>query len=473
MAMTRLIPADAVLPQLASVLDAQTMRGVFEQHLLFANMPPVSIAECEIERVKYRPGRNCIVAYKLALRDATGVMEQRLCAGIFTPDEAVTRHEKALSHAIYSTPYFAPVTHIPALNMLLWAFPNERKLTALPILIDAGRLREELLPEVVRGRWGDGWEIVNVVNTISNYFPEHSCCVNIKLTLNRASSNANLNWEIIGKTHYDDGGEETARQMAALSRSTDADIAYARPLGYQQPYRLLWQERVPGVTLHSLLVTGQAGHALLARVARAVAALHGTQLACDRRVLLHNVMGKLISAQDAVISARPDCAASLRQVVARMLDSAGSLQPHFDGTWHGDLHSHNILVSPSKIYLVDVDRLAIGPPLADLGSFLAELIYRGCLNDESLEAMRPKLMTIVAAYRQRTCWPVPEQDVAWFTACALIHERALRCVTSLKFVRRETLDQLITVAARIVDGELFVKAFASALSSVENAGRLA
>jgi aminoglycoside phosphotransferase (APT) family kinase protein len=473
MALARLIPTDAVLPQLTSILDAQTMQRLFEQHLLLQNNHQLNIIACDIERVKYRPGRNCIAGYKLKLGDTAGETEQRVYAGIYTTDEAKARYEKALSRSSFATPYFAPVTHIPAFNMVVWAFPNERKLTALPMMLDSAQLREKSLPGVVRARWGDGWEMVDVSHSIGNYFPEHSCCVGVALTLNRVASNTPLHWEIIGKTRYDDDGAETGRQMAALWRNAHADVGYARPLGYQPQHRLLWQERVPGVTLHSLLVTGQADHAVLARVARAVAALHGTRLACDRRVLLHDILDKLISAQAAVISARPDCAASLRAVAAKLVDSAKSLQPHFDGTWHGDLHSHNILVSPTQIYLVDMDRLAIGPPLADLGSFLAELIYRGCINDQSLEAMRPKLMVIVAAYRQRVSWPVPEQDVAWFTACALIRERALRCVTSLKFIRQETLDQLVSIATQIVDGELFDKAFTWALSSVENTGRAA
>ena len=131
------------------------------------------------------------------------------------------------------------------------------------------------------------------------------------------------------------------------------------------------------------------------------------------------------------------------------------LGPYQDGTLHGDLHTNNILVSQTQIHLIDMDGISSGPPLADLGSFLAELIYRGCLNDEPLETMRPLLATVVEAYRQRATWPVADADVAWFTASALIHERALRCVTSLKPGRRETVDNVIDAASRIGAGFRF------------------
>ena len=141
------VPADSVLPQLASVLDARAMRRVFERHL-FAAGKSFELLACDIERVKYRPGRNCLIGYKLELRDpATGAChEQRLCAGIYAPDEARARYDRALSEAHTASAWFAPVSLIPPLNMVVWTFPNERKLGALPVMTDTARLREELLP---------------------------------------------------------------------------------------------------------------------------------------------------------------------------------------------------------------------------------------------------------------------------------------------------------------------------------------
>ena len=471
MAVTRLVPTDVVLPSLALLLDNRAMQGLFEQQLRERRGNGAAITECEIERIKYRPRRNCLVGYKIKLRDTTGERAQRLFAGIYAEEDAVARYQKAMTEASIASADFAPVALIRPLAMVLWAFPNERKLRALPLLSDAGQLRETLLPDVVRSRWGGNWTIAHISHAVSNYFPEHSCCVNVTLSLRHSGGGAPRTWEILGKTRDDDAGAQTYRQMATLYRGADSDVSYARPLAYQSKHRVLWQERVPGVTLHSLLASGVADRALLIRVARAVAALHGKPAVSPQRVMLSDLIDRLIAAGAVVAAANPRCEDPLRQTIDALTERARCLDLRHNATWHGDLHSKNILVAPTLIYLVDMDRVAVGPPLADLGSFLAELVYRDCWNGKPLQALQPAVNSIVAAYRGRVSWPVQEEEIAWYTASALIHERALRCVTSLKPMHTQTLDRLVSTAARIAGGDLFARSPALAGSVVRERGR--
>jgi aminoglycoside phosphotransferase (APT) family kinase protein len=471
MAVTRFVPTDAALPSLAVVLDNRAMQRLFEQQLCVRRGSGFTVTGCEIERIKYRPRRNCLVGYKLRLRDARGEREQRLFAGTYAAEDATARYEKALSDARVATADFAPVALVRSLDMVVWAFPNERKLKALPLLSDAVQLRETLLPEIVRERWGDDWKIADLSHAVSNYFPEHSCCVNVKLTLKHVTSGACRTWEILGKTRDDDVGAQTYSHMAALCFGADSDVSYARPLAYQSDHRLLWQERVSGVTLHSLLTSGAADRAVLIRVASAVAALHGTPVAGPRRVMLSDLIDQLIAASEVIAAARPQCADRLRRTIDILIEQARCLDLRYNATWHGDLHSKNILVSPAQIHLVDVDRVASGPPLADLGSFLAELIYRNYSNGKPLEVLQPALDSMLAAYRQRASWPVEEPDIAWYTASALLQERALRCVTSLKLMHSQTLDELVATAARVAEGGLFVRSAALAGNLMRESGQ--
>jgi len=447
----RLMPSDPALPGLASALDARAMRGVFEQTLL-AGGESVELTACDIERVKYRPGRNCVIGYKLELRDpATGAChEQRLCAGIYAPEEARARYGKASSEAHAAPARFAPVSLIAPLNMVVWAFPNERKLSALPLMTDPARLREELLPAVVRAHWGEDWKIADVSHAVSCYFPEHSCTLSATLTLVHAFGAPHRVWSVLGKTRYDDAGAQTFRCMARLWQGDDQDdVSYARPLCYQPEHRLLWQERVPGVTLDSLLNRPGLDTALLARVARAVAALHCTPFATGRPVATSGIVERLMSSEALVARAQPQCAPALAQATLQLLQRAPSLETRTCATLHGDLHSNNILIDGASVYLVDLDEASNGPPLSELGSFLAELIYRACLSGTAPDALAPALTSIVQAYRQAAPWPVTDEEVGWYTAAALIHERAFRCVTSLKPGRMEILGRLVDIAARV------------------------
>jgi Phosphotransferase enzyme family len=445
----RFAPTDIVLPFLAVALDANAMQHVLEQYLRTRKGNAMEVTACEIERVKYRPQRNCMVGYKLTLRDADGEHEQRLCAGTFAPEDAAARYEKASSEESITSLVFPPVTLIRPLNMVVWAFPNERKLKTLPLLADPERLRDNLMPDVVQSRWGEGWEIANCSSAISNYFPEHSCCVNVTLTLRHPASGARRVWEVIGKNRYDDAGAQTQRFMAALWANVSDEVSFARPILYQSEQRLLWQERVAGSTLHSLLSQRVNNDALLVRVARAIAALHGMTIETPRRVTLADLIDRLVASRKVIAAVRPSCAGVLRQTTDMLLGNTARLNVSRDGVWHGDLHSKNILVSPTQICLVDMDGVSVGTPLAELGSFLAELIYRQCLDGEPIEALFPTLETVVGTYRQYVSWPVPMSDVAWFTARALIAERAQRCVTSLKPGRTNMIENLITAASHI------------------------
>lgn len=451
---TRIAPNDAQLPFLATLLDERTMACIFERHLIAQPSVRFAITQCEIERIKYRPHRNCLVAYRLTLNGDTDERELRVCVGMFEPAEAQSRYLSSLSTAI-AIPQFAPVIHIEALDSVMWVFPNERKLKALPILADAGKLRESVVTQVVRSRWGAGWEIVHLSHSVSNYFPEHSCCAHVHLNLFNTVNATRRNWEIIGKIHYDDAGSQTHETMSALWGRSDSDVAFARPLVYAPDQQIHWQERVPGVTLHSLLETGAATKIVLNRIARAIGALHRISGVTPQRIAISDVVEDLNKARLIIADVRPDCAAAVADVVGILLDSVKYVTSEALATMHGDLHSKNILVDDAQIYLVDLDRVCIGPAIMDLGSFLAELIYRGCISGLPWEALELQLQAIVESYCQSVPWRIADKDMAWHTASALIRERALRAVTSLKPGGWNTLREILATAHRIATDGVF------------------
>lgn len=458
----RIDPKDATLPFLYVALDASAMGRVFERH--FRLDDSVDISRCDIERVKYRPQRNCIIGYKLTVSDRDGTRERRLCVGMYSPEEARARFQKAIAGK-FSASEFPAVSTISALNAVVWAFPNERKLSSLPLVTDPAQLREFVLPEVVRARWGDEWEIVDCKSRIANYFPEHSCSVNVALTLQNAGRKEHRTWQVIGKTRYDDAGAEAMAVMTTLCADFDKRVSYARPVLYQSDKRLLWQERVPGATLHSVLASGPINADVLGRVAAAIAALHGTRTHVMGRVTGQDLLDRLLVAKDVLSGASPTNADLLQEAVSELWERASSLDAEHECTWHGDLHSNNILVSPNHVYLIDLDGVCIGPPAGELGSFLAELIYRGCLNREPLDPLFTQLNSFVANYQRQVPWPIFAADIAWHTAGALIHERALRCVTSLKPGHTQLIKNLISTALRILRENPFAAEYRTSLKT--------
>src|SRR5262249_2764440 len=127
------VPQDADLPHLADVLDARAMRTVFQQ-LLFDGSGPSRLAgqvqRCEIEWIKYRPGKSCTVAYRVDLHErSTGRhAEQLWCGRVVGPGRSRGRFQAIRMDDLVRPQIGPPAAHLPALDTILWAFPNDSKL---------------------------------------------------------------------------------------------------------------------------------------------------------------------------------------------------------------------------------------------------------------------------------------------------------------------------------------------------------
>lgn len=285
-------PVDPVLPQLGTALDEARMAGVFQRH--FNTVDAVDVRACAIERVKYRPGRSCIVAYRLTLRERDGsCSEQRLYAGLYEAADARQRYESARLTPTASNHGWPGATLIGPLNMLVRWFPNDRKLPALGRLADADAMQRAFVEPLARTRFGDAVRITHASQRVVSYFPEHTCTIAVECQLAAApgahahaypdvavSFPRSGRWTLYGKTRYDDAGAHTFLVMRALIASSAharGAVGYARPLAYDPALRLLWQEGIDHPTLSMLLDTA-ADDALCARVGTAIGALHDTPL---------------------------------------------------------------------------------------------------------------------------------------------------------------------------------------------------
>jgi len=448
----RRVPRDPALPQLAVVLDPGRMRDVFAQALAWREPP--ALQACAVERVKYRPGRNCVVGYRLTLQDATGAScEQRVCASVYGAEESQTRYRAGLLECdpaqpgTVQRPLLPALSFVAPLNMLVRAFPWDRKLRGLHLLVDARVVESRLLPPVVAARWGAGAGIASIRQRVVSYFPDHTCTVCVDVRLKGVSRRRT--WRVYGKMRYDDAGANTFVLMQRLwevAGQGGASAAYARPLHYDPALRLLWQEAAEGEPLGTLLDTGVPTSTLLQRTASALAGLHASGLAPARVVRMDDLLDALRSAADVVAEAVPECAARVQALKAALLASVPG--EGACGTLHGDLHSHNILVGRTRIALIDIDRLSQGPVAAEVGSLLAELAMRECMRGGALE--RERLEQAADAYAEARGERLDAQALRWHCAGAMLRERALRCVTSLKPGRMEALPALLDAALALL-----------------------
>jgi len=444
----RTVPVDPVLPALAWLVDDSAVAAALQPIFTLWNRKPCRVRHVEIERVKYRPGRNCVVAYRFAIElpGHPGTVEQRASLSMHERAEAASRYEKARTEVDGDgAPCLAQF--LPEWNAIARAFPSDRKLAKLARLVAPDEALSRYLRPLVATRWPGGATVRRADHTVVSYFPEHTCTVALDVGVDHGGAGRVDSWRVFGKMRYDDAGVHTHRVMQTLWNSDahwQGQVGYARPLGYDADDRLLWQEGVQAPTLHSLLASHNGCAHTMRQVARAVAALHRTRGVAQRNEPRESLADAIANAAAIVSRAAPEHASSAMRLAEKLTARARAIDSAPDATLHGDLHSRNILVGPDRVSLIDMDRVSTGDAYAELGSLLAELAYRSCVRAEPIDT--DTLAEVVDGYFGEGQGAALAETVAWHLAAALLHERARRAVTSLKPGWREALPFVLEAA---------------------------
>jgi len=419
---------DPRLPHLETALDPSAMAAVLQRECLYPS-GEFELRECRVDYVRYKPGCNCVISYDLAIYDRGRDQTVRhiLSAGIYEYETTISarRWRKAMKQPLIPVRFGPPVTHIAGLQMVVWAFPNDRRLTGLENLLDAGRLRTELLPHALPGE-----RIVQAEPELVRYVPEDRCTVRVAVTT--AARRMNL----YAKTYSEDRGNRIHEQLEALWRGRSPDLRIPRPLSYDA--RTLWLEEMPGDSMESRFEPAAAS---------AVAALHRQDLPAlplsDRPSRLQKLAEVWNNARVAGLESRR--LAYVFQEIERRFDEC---EPLPTVTLHGDLTLRNLLAAGDSAGLIDLDELRRGDPLEDLGNFNAALYCSAVSNGFPMARADEQAAAFVKAYAAAVPWRIPERDLRWRTAHALVSERI---GVAIKRRNRARVDDLLPIAERLLN----------------------
>ncbi len=451
------LPPDPALPQLSTVLNAAAMQKTLQSYL-FAETTRFLIKDCEIEWVKYKPGKNCMLCCLTRIYDGSTeqIEDQRFCLRIYEPGGSASRFKKGLSERLVSPKFGKALTHIPELEMLVWAFPNDRKLHGLPMISDTKILQENILPELLRHSPHHHWRIEEVFSDVIHYVPEHTCTLRVELRLFEFNTNNRKTMTLFGKTYYNEDGRKADSMMRHLWKSESrrsGALGMAQSLGYHERSKSFWQYALPGGTLLDSDMSSPRFLVLLEEAGSVVGALHISSLEGLPSIRMGDWLNKLKETRSLIIGRRSRCQKELTPLVQRLLLQSQDLTVLPPGTLHGDLHLNNFFVSEGRVSLIDMDDLAEGPPLLDIGSFLAGLFYRGLLARHPTSLIQTICETFLRGYQKSVGWHISRSDLEWYVATALINERAYRCLARVKAGRLDILDDLIDLADQVSLGK--------------------
>ncbi|MBL0423491.1 phosphotransferase [Ramlibacter alkalitolerans] len=436
------LPRDAVLPQLAVALDPAAMAEAFADVL---RPHGVHVDACRVERVKYRPGRNATLAYLLSLRDGgSQAFEQHVAARLCAEGDA--QRTVRASAAALGPSQAGPALHwLPALGMLTWWWPNDRKLRAPRAMCDPAVLREQVLPALMPALGAQAADVTACELAVVQYVPELRLCTRVDLSW-RVGAEAHAR-RVYGKASREQHGAIAHGLLAQLQASPawrEGRLRTPRALLWHEPTETGWQEGLPGEPLLDAPAPLQA--ACAAALGAQLAALHATPTSTPRETTPEGLRERL----EEVVRVLWPLLGSAPAAAAQALLATWPALGEDASTLHGDFHGRNILVEDRpgapRVALIDLDGLCRGPAVLELGAWIADAIYRALLEDAPAGRDQVAWRELIAAYVDAGGAPPDPDTLRWAVAWQLLTQRAWRCVVNLKPGRYALAPRLIQLA---------------------------
>lgn len=439
--MAQSLPADPSLPHLAQALDGATMGSIFAS--LLAGK---TLLSCDVDRVKYRPQRNCSISYRLRLLDCEGRrFEQLVAARACSEGDSLRRYQQALARGALRSAAGPSLSHLAALDMVAFWLPNDAKLGATALLFDDEAMRRDVLPGVVAALTSGRDTLVHHRTTLMQLVPELRLCARVDLQLRSGTAT------VYAKTDIERSGAATLAVMQALYDSparAQGRLCMAQPLLWQADTGLHWQAAVAGRVLQE--VHADVAPHIAAAVAAQLAALHATPVPGLPALGVAALAQQVHDSAALLARVEPAWQPRLQPVVSWLQAGEAALadEPHV--TLHGDLHLNNILVDGPRLALIDFDSMRSGPAAIELGGWIADMLYRCALQRSDPHRAAPSCRAFLAGYAQAANQPlIAAPLLAWSVVHALLCKRAYRCVANLKPGRYAVVPALLAMAEAI------------------------
>src|SRR5574341_557156 len=214
---------------------------------------------------------------------------------------------------------------------------------------------------------------------VTRYKPERRCVIEYDVLVERQQTPVE-EVTLIGKVRAKRFGMSGYHLLSAIwdagfAADSPDGISVPEPLGTIAKFRMWLQRKVPGSVATDLLADlgGPGATTLARRIAETAHKLHRAGIATERRHTMADELRILRECLWRVMRAEPP----LKGRIVRLLDKCervGAATPNTDVCGiHRDFYADQIIVSGSRLYLIDFDLYCEGDPGLDVGNFLGHI----------------------------------------------------------------------------------------------------
>ena len=341
-----LVRRDPVIPGLAMLLDSTALAGCLRRHV---GRDDVEVGPTTY--IKYQPGRNCLIGFELKV--GTTCVPAHAAAYRF---DARDKLDRARNGPGESGPLGPGRVAFDQEIIVLSVFPNDRKLTSLPVLADS-KARQRLLSDLVPA-YPELWQC-------------SACTIVHKPQLRYVASVLSApDSGILLKLYSARDYGVAATNARALSQYPHVGLARLR--GTSDAHALLAFEWIPGQLLSEVLPALANQTQVLEEVGKVLAALHALE-PVGLPILSRQAECKALADIAEAIGALCPHLAAKAMVLAGKLRSALAGLPPISRPIHGDFYARQLVITAQDVRILDLDSTVRSDPSQDLGNFIGYL----------------------------------------------------------------------------------------------------
>jgi hypothetical protein len=453
---------DPAFPRLDAITNANAMLEHFTRYLQASGLEPEwQVARCAIEKIYYRPAKNCGVLYRLAFRQASGAEAEEWFFGrMVLSNRLEERFNKAMAAAAPIRPPHDFLCRVPPVglwrdfNMILWMFPQDPKMTTLPAVADPAFMRQQVEAnlQVLNGLGNAAAaesKVVDIRWKRVKYMPGKRCVLRYHVSL-ADSSGDSQEVTFYSKTYPDArsrGHFEILRSVCEQVQAQAASVNIPRPLLDLNGVNTFWQDDWKGKALIDAMEDFDAED-LFPRIAGMLAAFHRSRLNGLRPGPgLDEVLQTAAKDGGQLTDRIPELQPRIEMMLERLTAAKAALARQTIPVVpiHGAIRLEQMLARGRELALVDFDDVALGDPLYDVAELIASLQYLELSRGLPRRRLDKAAELFCSRYAEIARWPFDHSRLAWYALAFLIGKMFL----SLRNLERRALQSLDSAGIEI------------------------
>ena len=241
--------------------------------------------------------------------------------------------------------------------------------------------------------------IRGVTLDLARYLPEISAIIRYEIKADPEEASKT----IFGKVQTGGRGAESNRIMTEIWKAAERSggrLVVPKPLGYHPAFELYLQDSVPGEAIGSDRTKPEFLPSVL-HAADALASLHESGIATDKKLPLETEIGRLDKTLDQFVLVHPKAYFLLRELLVHVREKLKKTPGEDWLPTHGDYKYDQILHHEGAFSLIDFDSFALAENSFDLAKYCAYVVPSAPLGWEQSVAAEAARSAFLQRYRER------------------------------------------------------------------------